>query len=266
MQATPSLPRCAENGYATVTVFGMTINNVTLDEVLEAIARQIAAREPGFVVTPNVDHVCLFQRNAVFREAYRKAFLVLADGMIVIWASRLCGRPIKCKLSGSDLVYWVTEFAAQRGYSIYFLGAAEGVAAKAAEILQARYPGFRIAGSYSPPFGFDQDPEQAAEVIRRVREANPDICYVAMGAPRQELWNANQVEAMGVPVCMGLGASMDFVAGVVRRAPTWMQQWGLEWAWRLGQEPRRLAKRYLVDDLSFVTIVFREWLRGSAGT
>jgi N-acetylglucosaminyldiphosphoundecaprenol N-acetyl-beta-D-mannosaminyltransferase len=251
----------------TVTLFGMTINNVTLGEVFEAVSRRIEIREPGYILTPNVDHICEFQKSEEFRSAYHDGFLVLADGTPVIWASKLLGKPIKEKISGSDLIYSLTEYAAAQGYSIFLFGAAEGIAQRAGEILQARYPGLKVAGSYSPPLGFEKDPKLLAESIRVVKEAAPDICYVALGSPKQDLWNCHHHKETGVPVLVGVGASLDFVTGKSKRAPRWMQGAGLEWTWRLMLEPRRMAHRYLVKDMQFLPLLIKEWLfrRGGRG-
>lgn len=265
MEKSGSLPLCTEEGVDTVKMFGMTISNVTLDEVFEAVTRRIEAHEPGYILTPNVDHICDFQKSEEFRDAYHDGFLVLADGTPVIWASKLLGIPIKEKISGSDLVYSLTEYAAQKGYSIFLFGAAEGIAQRAGEILQERYPALKVAGAYSPPIGFDKDPEMLAESIRVVREAAPDICYVALGAPKQDLWNYRHHKEAGVPVLVGVGASLDFVTGKTKRAPRWMQRVGLEWTWRLGQEPRRLAKRYLIKDMQFLPLLIKEWMQRRRG-
>lgn len=265
MQKGGSGPRCVQDGLDAVTMFGMTINNVTLDEVFQAVSRQIRTREPGYILTPNVDHVCEFQENREFRDAYQNGFLVLTDGVPILWLSKLLGKPIKQKISGSDLVYWLTEYAAQNGYSIFLLGAEEGIAQRAGEILQERYPGLKIAGSYSPPMGFDKDPEKVAESVGIVRDAKPDICYVALGAPKQDLWSYRHYKETGVPVHIGIGASLNFVTGDTKRAPRWMQLCCLEWVWRIGQDPRRLAKRYLVRDLQFIPLVWREIWRTRGG-
>jgi N-acetylglucosaminyldiphosphoundecaprenol N-acetyl-beta-D-mannosaminyltransferase len=239
-------------------MFGLAINNVSLEEVFDAVSRQIEAREPGYILTPNVDHVCDFQKRADFRDAYREGFLVLADGAPIMWAAKAFGTPLKRKISGSDLVYWLTEYAAQKGYSVFLFGAAEGVADEAAEILKTRYPGLKIAGTYSPPLGFEKNPETDAEAVRIIREANPDICYVALGSPKQDLWNFHHYRDTGVPIHIGVGGSLDFVAGRTKRAPVWIQKCGLEWVWRLCQEPRRLWRRYLVNDMQIIPLFLRE--------
>ena len=259
MEAFPLEPRCMRDGLDTVTMFGMTINNVSLEEVFASVSRQIEMREPGYILTPNVDHVCDFQNLEEFREAYHNGFLILADGVPIVWASRLLGTPIQCKISGSDLVYSLTEYAAEKSYSVFFFGAAEGIAQRASEVLTERYPGLRVAGVYSPPMGFDTDPDLAAESVRVVQESGADICYVALGSPRGDLWNYRHHKETGVPVHIGVGASLDFVAGTIKRAPAWMQKSGLEWTWRLAREPRRLAKRYLQKDLYFFPLLWKEF-------
>jgi N-acetylglucosaminyldiphosphoundecaprenol N-acetyl-beta-D-mannosaminyltransferase len=253
-------PRCAQGGLPTVTLFGMTINNVTLQDVYDAVSQQIEKREPGYILTPNVDHVCDFQKNALFREAYQHGFLVLADGTPILWASRLLGAPIREKISGSDLVFWLSEYAARKGYRLFLFGAAPGVAQEAAGVLQDRYPGLNVVGAYSPPIGFERDPQANAEALRIIRDAKPDICYVALGAPKQDIWSYRHHLDTGVPVHIGVGGSLDFVTGRVRRAPQWMQRAGMEWTWRLLQEPKRLAKRYLVKDMQFLPLLARAML------
>lgn len=260
MNVSRNVSRCAQGGLPTVTLFGMTINNVTIQEAFGAITRQIEAHEPGYILTPNVDHACDFQRNTEFREAYANAFLILADGTPIMWAAKALGTPIKRKISGSDLVYWLTEYAARKGHSIFFFGAAEGIAAEASRILAARYPGLKVAGAYSPPLGFEKDAKAETEAIGIVRDAAPDICYVALGSPKQEIWCWRRCGELGVSVVIGVGGSFDFITGKTKRAPVWMQKAGLEWVWRLGHEPRRLAHRYLVKDMQILPIFLKEFL------
>ena len=252
-------PCCMKHGLPSVTLFGMTISNITLEEALGDMSRQIVSREPGYIVTPNVDHVIEFQNNSEFREAYKNAFLVLPDGVPILWAGKLLKKPLKQKISGSDLVYWLSEHAAQHGYRVYFMGGAEGVAEEAAQILQTMYPGLQIAGFCCPPIGFDKDPVKNQEVIDGIRDARTDICFVALGAPKQDVWSYKYCQATGAPIHIGVGGSFDFVAGRTRRAPEWMQRSGLEWFWRLMQEPRRLAHRYLIRDIGFFALLWREW-------
>lgn len=252
-------PRCAQRGLETLTLFNMPMNNVTLQETLDAIGRHIDAGEQGYVVTPNVDHAVEFDENPDFRQAYQNAALVLADGMPIIWASKLFGKPLKAKISGSDLIYWLSEYAAQKGYSIFLLGAREGVADQAAKKLVEKYPGLKIAGTHSPPLGFEKSEETNRKVINLVRDSGADICFVALGAPKQDLWSWRYHKEAGAKIFLGVGASFDFVAGTIQRAPVWMQRTGLEWTWRIMQEPSRMAHRYLIRDSKFLLLLFHEW-------
>ncbi|NUM54711.1 MAG: WecB/TagA/CpsF family glycosyltransferase [Candidatus Hydrogenedentes bacterium] len=237
---------------------GMRFCDVTLDEVVMLVDEQIAAGTPQCIVTPNVDHVCRYHRDDAFRAAYENAWLVLCDGMPIIWVSRLLGRPLRQKLSGSDLITWLSGHAADRGYSVYFFGAQEGVAAEAADQLKRRFPALKIAGVHSPAFGFYADPEANAAATTLVRDARPDIVFVALGSPKQEIWMHANACACGAPVMIGVGAAFDFLSGRVKRAPVWMQRASLEWVWRLYQEPRRLWRRYLVEDALFLKLLLAE--------
>lgn len=243
----------------SVDLFDIRISRLDRDQVFTRIADRIAARAPGMIVTPNVDHICRCQTNLEFREAYAHAFLSLPDGVPILWAARLLGKPLREKLSGSDMVNLLSEFAASRGYSVFFLGAAEGVADEAQRRLCERYPGLRVAGVYSPPLYFERDVNENKAVIDRLRESAPDVCFVALGSPRQEIWMRHHSRLSGVPVMIGVGAGLDFVAGRVRRAPAWMQRAGMEWVWRLCLEPRRLWRRYLIEDSLFFKLVWREF-------
>lgn len=246
------------NGVRIRRIFGLSFCDVTLDELVALVDEQIRSRRPGYIATPNVDHVCRVHRDSAFRAAYENARLVLCDGMPIIWASKWLGRPLRQKLSGSDLVHWLSAHAAKRGYTVYFFGAREGVADETARILQEKFTGLKVAGTQSPPIGFHADPETNAAATRRVRESGADIVYVALGSPKQEIWMHENVENCGVPVMIGVGAAFDFVSRRVRRAPEWMQRMGLEWVWRLCQEPRRLWRRYLVEDLLFAKLLLAE--------
>jgi N-acetylglucosaminyldiphosphoundecaprenol N-acetyl-beta-D-mannosaminyltransferase len=251
--------------FEQIELFGIAFSNITFEEVRRFVSERVRDRKPGFAVTPNVDHICLRQRNPEFRAAYDNASLVLADGMPILWASRIMGKPLCEKLSGSDLVPLLCEYAADHGYSVFLFGGRDDVPGQAADALLKRHPGLKVAGTYSPPMLFERDPELDAAAVRRIREAKPDICFVALGSPRQEIWLDRHFEEAGVPMMFGIGASLDFVAGRVRRAPRWMQRSGLEWAWRVAIEPRRLWRRYLVEDLLFFKLLWQEFRRSRLG-
>lgn len=243
-------------------VFDIPFANITHDDLVAQIDHRIASREPGFIATPNVDHVCRLPRDPAFKEAYARAWLRVVDSTILRWAARLSGVRLKEKLSGSDLVYSISAHAARKGHRVFYFGARPGVAEKAAEQLQARYPGLVVAGTYCPPLFFEQAPETHEAAVKAVQEARADIIFVALGCPRQEIWLAEVVEQLGVPVAIGVGASLDFASGRMRRAPVWMQKCGMEWIWRLCLEPRRMWRRYLVQDSAFLPIAIREIVRG----
>jgi N-acetylglucosaminyldiphosphoundecaprenol N-acetyl-beta-D-mannosaminyltransferase len=245
-----------------VALFGITIDNLTSAQAVEAV-RVLLERGKGqhYVVTPNVDHVVRLESDPAFRQAYAGASLVLADGMPLVWASRVLGRPLKARVTGADLLPQTCAMAAQSGRSLFLLGGASGVPEAAGRNLQARYPGLRIAGAYSPPMGFERDPAENRRIAERVNRARPDILAIGLGAPKQELWIAAHRRSLDFGVALCVGAALDFAAGTLARAPRWMREGGLEWAWRLAREPRRLWKRYLVDDMAFGRIVAQHWLK-----
>ncbi len=245
-----------------VVLFGIPFSNVSLDELCAAIRTRVSMGQSGFVVTPNVDHVCRYHRDAAFQSAYANAFLIVPDGVPLVWSARLLGRPLREKLSGSDLVPEVCAYAAAHDLSVYFLGGRPGAAEGTASKMESAYPDLRIAGTLAPPRGFEQSPESNSDVVQTLQEANANICFVALGSPKQEMWMNANLEDTGVGVMLGIGAGLDFAAGLVQRAPKPFQRLGMEWLWRLALEPRRLWRRYLVYDLFFFRLIWRE-LRGT---
>ena len=243
-----------------VSLLWLGVDNLSFSEAAAKIIRMCRGQRPAYVVTPNVDHFMQTRTNCRLRTIYERAGLSLADGMPVVWAAMILGRPLKGKVSGSDLLVELCARAATEGLRVFLLGGRPGVAAKAARILQARHPGLEIVGTYSPTVGADGAGAEDGKVIEMVRQARPHLLLAGLGAPKQELWMARHYQRLGVPVCIGVGASFDFVAGEQTRAPRWMQLTGLEWLWRLAHEPGRLWKRYLVDDLPFLWWVLRERL------
>jgi N-acetylglucosaminyldiphosphoundecaprenol N-acetyl-beta-D-mannosaminyltransferase len=237
------------------------IDDVTFSSALDAICALVDAKKGGTVVTPNVDHVVLAEDDPRLREAYDGASLVLVDGMPVLWAARILGTPLHEKVSGSDLVLPLMKRAAERGFRVFFLGGAEGVADKAAERLKAIVPGLSIVGTDARRIDIDRALPDAS-LLARVREARPDLVLVALGCPKQEIFMRQVASALRPAVLLGVGASLDFWAGTAERAPAWMSRAGLEWLYRLAHEPRRLWRRYLVRDPRFAWIVAHElWSR-----
>jgi N-acetylglucosaminyldiphosphoundecaprenol N-acetyl-beta-D-mannosaminyltransferase len=245
-----------DSGKSTVAILGVPIDNLSMDEVMRVVEDQIT--EGGFhqVATANVDFLIQSIHDDELHEILCRCDLVLPDGMPLIWASRLMGSGLKERVTGADLVPRLAQLSAQRGYRVFLLGAEEESSARAAAWMETQYPGVCIAGRYSPEFKpLEQMDHQ--EILRRIEEARPDILLVAFGNPKQEKWLAMHRHALNVPLCVGIGASLDFLSGKVSRAPKWMQASSLEWAYRLCQEPARLAKRYLgnaIGLLCFLTL------------
>lgn len=231
----------------TVNIRGMLIDRVDMGEALSRIESFISEGRPHRIVTVNLDYLRHSRRDKHFQDALNSADLAVADGAPLVWASRLFGHPLPERVTGVDLADRCAELAAARGYRLFLLGAGPGVAEAVARVLEQKYPGLHIAGTYTPPFGdFSQEEEQ--RIHDRIRQTRPEILLVGLPTPRQELWNHGHAEDWGVPVTIGVGAAFDMLSGLVRRAPRWMQRSGLEWLFRLWVEPRRLWKRYLLDD------------------
>jgi N-acetylglucosaminyldiphosphoundecaprenol N-acetyl-beta-D-mannosaminyltransferase len=223
-----------------VEIWGLPLAPLTLPQTLDLIDAWIADRTPRYVITANVHYAMLVANDPRLGPVTRGAALVLADGMPLVWAAR--GR-LPERVAGSDLVPALCRRAAERGHRVFLLGASPGVAEQAAANLIARFPGVTIAGTLAPPFR-ELTAAETAELIATIRSAMPDLLFVAFGQPKGEVWVAEHFRELGVPVTMQVGATLDFLAGRVARAPRWVQRIGLEWAYRLLREPRRLMGRY----------------------
>jgi N-acetylglucosaminyldiphosphoundecaprenol N-acetyl-beta-D-mannosaminyltransferase len=234
-----------------VSLLGVEFDRITHSGVVARVAAALDQGEGGWVVTPNVDILRQAVRAPESRALLEQATLVLADGMPLFWASRLQGTPLPERVAGSDLVWSLPEMAASRGASVFLLGGDPGVAERAARALIARFPELEVAGTLCPPHGFDQDPVAVSRLIKTVQEAKPRIVFVALGFPKQERLIRDLRQALPQAWMFGLGISLSFVAGEVRRAPRALQVLGLEWVHRFAQEPRRLARRYLVHGVPF---------------
>ncbi len=244
-----------------VTIAGVSINNVASDEAISTIVGWIENHTaPRYVVTPNVDHIMRLQHDNEFKEIYQNADLVVADGMPLIWVSKYFGSALCERVTGSDLFPKLCVIAAERKYKLFFLGGDPGVAEKAKEVLVKQNQGLIVVGCYCPPFGFEKDENENKKIVEIIKMAKPDLLFVGLGAPKQEKWIFKHYKSMHVPVTIGIGISFSFAAGIVKRAPVWMQNAGLEWLWRLIMEPRRLWKRYLIDDMKFFWLVLKHKL------
>ena len=239
---------------ARIKFMNTNIDNLTMAETLNEIDKLIQKKNCSYVVTPNVDHIVRLEKDKELQKVYKNASLILTDGKPLIWISKWYKTPIKEKISGSDLFPKVCELAANKNYTMYLLGAAEGVADTAARNLMKKYPGLNIVGTYSPPFGFEKNEQEMNKIKTQIQEVHPDILIVGLGCPKQEKFMYYHCKELGVPISFGLGASIDFEAGNIKRAPKWMSNHGLEWLYRFSKEPKRLFKRYFVDDLKIIQV------------
>jgi len=234
-----------------ITLRGIRLHAVTEAGCVDHLINELNHQRGGWVITPNLDHMRRAGSDPEFRQMLDEADVVVADGTPLIWASRLQGTPLPERVAGSSLVWSLAESAAKNNRSLYLLGGDPGAADKAAGEIKKRYPDLNIVGTDCPPMGFDQDPQEIENVLKKVLDAGPDIVYVGLGSPKQERLIRQVRNKLPHVWWLGIGISLSFMAGDVRRAPRWVQKIGLEWLHRLFQEPGRLAKRYLVHGLPF---------------
>lgn len=235
-------------------ILGVGISALTMDLALRVIDGWIARRERRYVCVATVHSVMEAQRDPTLRAILNRSGLTTPDGMPLVWLSRRLGFPHVERVYGPDLLLALAEHGVERGYRHFFYGGGPGVADRLAARLAERFPGICIAGTYTPPFR-PLPPEADAAVVELINGLEPDIVWVGLGCPKQEHWMAEHRERLDAPVLIGVGAAFDFLSGAKRQAPRWMQRSGLEWLFRLAQEPRRLGKRYLVYNPWFVLLV-----------
>lgn len=236
----------------------------TLSQTVHEIDRLIQAGVPSQFITANLHTLMLADGDPEMKAAMDGAAFVLADGMPIVWAARLKGCRLPERVAGSDLLPALCEHAAQKGYRVFFLGGLPGVGEVAAERLTAKFPDLQIVGIESPPFR-PLNPQEEKELVDRIRAARPHILFVAISQPKGDIWCYRNRRRVEVPVCVNLGASLDFVAGRVRRAPRWMQRVGLEWLHRISREPLRLTGRYTRNALfltRMIAIDLVDYVRG----
>jgi N-acetylglucosaminyldiphosphoundecaprenol N-acetyl-beta-D-mannosaminyltransferase len=220
---------------ARVDILGIKIDDVTGQEAIARIEQFVSDGRPHIITTVNPEFIVTAQKDAAFAQILNQADLNLPDGQGLLWAARLLGASLRERVTGVDTVVELARLSAEKGYGIYLLGAAEGVAEATARILTSRFPALRVAGTYAGSPALEEDDE----IIERVLAADPQLLFVAYGAPRQEKWIARNLSRLQVPVAMGVGGAFDFISGETRRAPDWMQRLGLEWLHRLALQPWR---------------------------
>lgn len=238
-----------------ILLMGCKIDNLTMQETLDKVAGFIRAKTPHQHVVVNVDKLVKASRSPALRGIINACALVNADGMPVVWAARLLGMPLKERVAGIDLFDALMARAAQSGWRVFLLGAREEIVAGVACHYQKKWPALTICGWRN---GYWQGPQDEALVAEQVRASGADLLFVAISSPQKEQFLDRHQGAMQVPFAMGVGGSFDVVAGKVKRAPRWMQRAGLEWFYRFLQEPRRMFRRYFVEDAAFFWLLLKE--------
>lgn len=236
---------------------GIEIDNLSLEETLDRIDFLLSNNRlvKQYIFTPNAWHILELQKNKTLQEAYKNAYLLLSDGFSIILASHFLGAPLKERITGIDLFEELLKLAEHKGYKIYLLGATENVIKQTVSQILKKYNGIKIVGYHHGYFSDDNT------IVKQINLLSPDILFVGMGFPKQELWIYRNINLLNVKVVVCVGGTFDVISGKFKRAPKWMQKIGLEWLWRLIQEPRRLWKRYLIGNTIFVWLVLKEMFK-----
>jgi N-acetylglucosaminyldiphosphoundecaprenol N-acetyl-beta-D-mannosaminyltransferase len=235
----------------SISLLGIDFHAITELRCVAIVGEALAAGRGGWVVTPNLDHLRRLVHQREFRDLCANADIRVADGMPLVWAARIQGTPLPERVAGSNLIWSVSRAAADRGHSVFLLGGDPGTADRASMVLKAHYPTLQVVGTFCPKPGFEKDFVRMHELAEVIDEANPRIVFVALGSPKQERLIEDLRRRRPETWWLGIGISFSFVCGAVRRAPRWMQRFGLEWAHRIVQDPRRLFRRYIIDGIPF---------------
>jgi len=246
----------------TIDVEGFPFLDLNEQQFVELVVNERKQGRGGWAITPNCDILRQAHTDSKLRALFHSADAIVADGMPIIWASRIQGTPLRGgRVCGSDLIYSIPAQCAAAGLSIYLLGGVDGSGERTAEILKDKNPSLKIVGTYSPPFGFEKHPEEYERMRALITEAKPDVIFVALSVPKSERL-IQEIRASAPDAWwIGVGASFDFVSGTLERAPGLMQRLGLEWLYRMKQDPKRLVRRYLRDDLPYAALMFFNAIR-----
>lgn len=241
------------------TFMSIHVNNLSLQEAADAIERFIVEKHKAYVVEVNTDVMVKIEEYPYLKQITNEADLVLIDGQPLVWIAKLYKRPIKEKVSGSDLSLELCQRAADKGHTLFILGGKDGIAEQAKARMEAAYPGLQIIGTYAPPFGFEKDEHELSRIREMISALQPNIVLTCFGCPKQEKWIYENFRAIDAGVFLCAGATVDFLAGNVKRAPAWISHIGLEWFYRFLKEPKRLFKRYFVDDMKVFGLLIKYW-------
>ena len=242
----------------TVRMFGISVASITLSEASEVFSEMARKKETRVIFTANAEHIALLTSNREFQKAYHEADFVLADGMPLVWFSRLIGERLPERVTGSDLLPELCRMAERKSLKVFFLGGTEDVTPKAIENLLKRFPSMNVVGFATPWIDFAHDEKIHSDLLETINQSGADIVFIGFGAPKQEVWIARNQKKLKTGIVLAVGGTFDFLAGKTIRAPLWMQKTGLEWFWRLIHEPKRLWRRYLIGNVIFLLIAWNE--------
>lgn len=237
-----------------ITMMGCQIDNLSMEDTLQKIEGFIHSGLPHQHVVVNVDKLVKAERDPELRRIINDCALINVDGMPVVWASRLLGKPLKERVAGVDLFEALMARSAQKGWRVFLLGAREEVVSGVKQRYEIKYPGLVVAGYRN---GYWRAEEEEA-VVQQIEAARADLLFVAISSPKKEQFLGQHQARMKVPFAMGVGGTFDVAVGRVKRAPRWMQQAGLEWFYRFLQEPRRMFRRYFIEDMAFIRLLLKE--------
>lgn len=233
------------------------VNNVSMAEALDIICDLVDSKKKSYVVAINVDVVIKMEKDEYLKRITDRADLTIVDGKPLVWFASWHRRPVKAKISGSDLVPELCRVAERKGYTVFIIGGKDGTAEKAKANLKKELNNINIVGTYAPPMGFEKDEAELARINTMISEAHPDILIACFGCPKQEKWVYENYRKYDAKITICAGATVDFLAGEISRAPRWMSEHGLEWIYRLAQEPKRLFRRYLIEDIKIFGLVWK---------
>jgi len=245
--------------YPRVNILGVGVSAINLDMAIKSIDDWIQKQESHYICVRDVHGVMESQRDREIRHIHNHAGLVTPDGMPLVWLCRLKGHAHVERVYGPDLMLALCEHSLHQGYRHYFYGGVDGVPELLAQRLRQRFPGLQIVGTISPPFR-PLTEEEDIEIVKEINQKSPHVIWVGLSTPKQEYWMASHIGKINAPVLIGVGAAFDFLAGIKKQAPRWMQRSGLEWLFRLGMEPRRLWRRYLINAPIFIVFILLQSL------
>lgn len=233
------------------------VNNVNMNECVEYIEKFIQNKKKSYIVPVNVDIIVKMENDNYLKKIIDEADLTVIDGTPLMWISKILKNPFKEKISGSDLVPLICKIAWKKKYTLFIIGGKEGIAEKAKKNLELQYNGIKIIGTYSPPLGFEKNNSELEKINNMISKVKPDILITCFGCPKQEKFIYENIEKYDAKVSICAGATVDFLAGNVKRAPKWISSIGFEWFYRFTKEPKRLFKRYFIDDMKIFNIYFK---------